>query len=171
MRYIVTAASAGEEPARQPGATPGGIASLLTIMAELEWKSEPGAIIRFSSSPHDHLLDRAWKDCVSELMKSAPAPAVMDRINPFPGTTVFLPAIAQAEIHYGIALISKGSQRERLTRAAAPMSSNASDRGGLAVGCRRWAVEGGAVEGGVVDGGVVDGGVVGDGVSRAVARC
>jgi toxin FitB len=42
---------------------------------------------------------------VSELMKSAPEPAVMDWINAIPGATVFLSAVTQAEILFGVALV------------------------------------------------------------------
>ena len=55
---------------------------------------------------------------VSELMKSAPEPAVMAWIDALPGATVFASAITQAEILYGIALVPEGKQRDRLTRAA-----------------------------------------------------
>lgn len=55
---------------------------------------------------------------VSELMKSVPEPAVMGWINLLPATTVFLSAVTQAEILYGIALAPEGKRRERLARAA-----------------------------------------------------
>jgi predicted nucleic acid-binding protein len=55
---------------------------------------------------------------VSELMKSAPAPAVMGWINALPAVTVFLSAVTQAEILYGIALVPKGKRREGLAQAA-----------------------------------------------------
>lgn len=55
---------------------------------------------------------------VSELMKSAPEPAVLTWIDAIPGATVFVAAITQAEILYGIALMPEVNRRERLTRAA-----------------------------------------------------
>jgi hypothetical protein len=56
-------------------------------------------------------------DVVSELMKSAPGPAVMVWINTLPGSTVFFSAVTQAEILYGVALVPEGKRRE-LARAA-----------------------------------------------------
>ena len=55
---------------------------------------------------------------VSELMKSAPEPAVMGWINAIPGASVFLSAVTQAEILHGVALVPEGKRREGLTRAA-----------------------------------------------------
>ncbi len=55
---------------------------------------------------------------VSEFMKSDPEPAVMVWINALPGATLFLSAVTQAEILYGVALVPKGKRREGLTRAA-----------------------------------------------------
>ncbi len=55
---------------------------------------------------------------VSELMKSAPEPAVMVWINALPGSTVFISAVTQAEILYGVALVPEGKRREGLARAA-----------------------------------------------------
>jgi predicted nucleic acid-binding protein len=55
---------------------------------------------------------------VSELMKSAPEPAVMVWINTLPGSTVFISAVTQAEILYGVALVPEGRRREGLARAA-----------------------------------------------------
>lgn len=54
---------------------------------------------------------------VSELMKSAPEPAVMIWINALPSATVFLSAVTQAEILYGVALVP-GKRRDGLARAA-----------------------------------------------------
>ena len=54
---------------------------------------------------------------VSELMKSAPEPAVMIWIDAIPGAAVFVSAITQAEILYGIALLPRGKRREGLTQA------------------------------------------------------
>ncbi len=55
---------------------------------------------------------------VSELMKSAPEPAVMVWINALPSATVFLSAVTQAEILYGVALVPAGKRRDGLARAA-----------------------------------------------------
>ena len=55
---------------------------------------------------------------VSELMKSAPEPAVMAWIDAIPGATVFLSAVTQAEILYGVALVPEGKRREGLALAA-----------------------------------------------------
>jgi len=51
-------------------------------------------------------------------MKSAPEPAVMVWINTLPGSAVFISAITQAEILYGVALVPEGKRREGLARAA-----------------------------------------------------
>jgi predicted nucleic acid-binding protein len=55
---------------------------------------------------------------VSELMKSTPEPAVMTWINAIPGATVFVSAVTQAEILYGVALVPDGQRRQGLARAA-----------------------------------------------------
>jgi toxin FitB len=55
---------------------------------------------------------------VSELMKSAPEPAVMGWINTIPGATVFISAVTQAEILYGVALVPEGRRRDKLAQAA-----------------------------------------------------
>jgi len=55
---------------------------------------------------------------VSELMKSAPEPAVMAWIDAIPGATMFLSAVTQAEILYGVALVPEGKRREGLALAA-----------------------------------------------------
>jgi predicted nucleic acid-binding protein len=55
---------------------------------------------------------------VSEFMKPAPEPAVMAWINPLPMSSVFLSAVSQAEILYGVALVPAGKRREGLLRAA-----------------------------------------------------
>ena len=54
---------------------------------------------------------------VSELMKSAPEPAVMAWINPIPGATLFVSAVTHAEILYGIALVPEEKRREGLVLA------------------------------------------------------
>jgi len=55
---------------------------------------------------------------VSELMKSAPEPAVMVWINTLLGSAVFISAVTRAEILYGGALVPEGKRREGLARAA-----------------------------------------------------
>jgi predicted nucleic acid-binding protein len=55
---------------------------------------------------------------VSELMKSTPEPAVMVWLNTFPAATVFVSAVTQAEILYGVALVPEGKRREGPARAA-----------------------------------------------------
>jgi predicted nucleic acid-binding protein len=55
---------------------------------------------------------------VSELMKATPEPAVMAWINTMPGAAVFVSAVTQAEILYGVALVPEGKRREGLARAA-----------------------------------------------------
>jgi predicted nucleic acid-binding protein len=55
---------------------------------------------------------------VSELMKAAPEPAVMVWINAIPGAAVFVSAVTQAEILYGVALVPEGKRRDGLARAA-----------------------------------------------------
>jgi predicted nucleic acid-binding protein len=51
-------------------------------------------------------------------MKSSPEAAVMGWINAMPGATVFVSAVTQAEILYGVALVPEGKRRDGLTRAA-----------------------------------------------------
>lgn len=55
---------------------------------------------------------------VSELMKSAPEPAVMAWINAIPNATVFVSSVTRAEIFYGVALVSDGKRRQGLAQAA-----------------------------------------------------
>ena len=55
---------------------------------------------------------------VSELMRSAPEPAVMAWINGIPDATVFVSAITQTEILYGVALVPDGKRRQGLAQAA-----------------------------------------------------
>jgi predicted nucleic acid-binding protein len=51
---------------------------------------------------------------VSELMKSAPDPAVMVWINTLPAASVFISTITQAEFLCGVALVPQGKRREVL---------------------------------------------------------
>ena len=55
---------------------------------------------------------------VSELMKAAPEPAVLAWINPLPMSAVFVSAVSQAEILYGVALVPAGRRQDGLLRAA-----------------------------------------------------
>ncbi len=55
---------------------------------------------------------------VSELMRSAPEPAVLTWIDAIQAATVFVSAITRAEILYGIALVPDGKRRDRLEQAA-----------------------------------------------------
>ena len=55
---------------------------------------------------------------VSELMKMAPAPAIIIWINAQPGAAVFISAVTQAEILYGVALLPVGKRRDNLAEAA-----------------------------------------------------
>ena len=54
----------------------------------------------------------------SELMKSAPEPAVMAWVDAIPGATMFLSSVTQAEILYGVALVPEGKRRQGLALAA-----------------------------------------------------
>lgn len=56
---------------------------------------------------------------VSEIMKAAPAPEVMAWVDGMPGASLFVSAVSQAEILYGIALLPAGQRRSGLARAAA----------------------------------------------------
>ena len=55
---------------------------------------------------------------VSELMKSVPAPIVLAWIDAKPGAELFVSAITQAEILYGVALLPAGKRRAGLAHAA-----------------------------------------------------
>jgi len=55
---------------------------------------------------------------VSELMKESPEPAVMAWTDAIPGATMFLSAVTQAEILYGVALVPEGKRRQGLALAA-----------------------------------------------------
>lgn len=55
---------------------------------------------------------------VSELMRPAPAPAVMAWLQRHPSHDVFTSAITVAEIRYGIARLPAGRRRETLAQAA-----------------------------------------------------
>jgi predicted nucleic acid-binding protein len=55
---------------------------------------------------------------VSELMKPAPELSVLSWINALPMPSVFLSAVSQAEILYGVALVQAGKRQKGLLRAA-----------------------------------------------------
>lgn len=55
---------------------------------------------------------------VSELMKAVPEPGVMTWIDGMPGAAMFMSAVTQAEVLYGVALLPEGKRREGLAQAA-----------------------------------------------------
>ena len=54
---------------------------------------------------------------LSEVMKSAPSPQVLRWMASHPALTLFTTAITQAEILYGVELLSKGKRRAALQAA------------------------------------------------------
>ena len=58
---------------------------------------------------------------VSELMKAAPAEAVLDWVAAQPATSLYTTSITQAEILHGIALLPSGKRRDALRVAAGAM--------------------------------------------------
>lgn len=58
---------------------------------------------------------------VSELMKAEPEPAVVAFLDNVPGAALFISAVTQAEILYGIALLPEGKRRDSLRTAAESM--------------------------------------------------
>jgi toxin FitB len=58
---------------------------------------------------------------VSELMRAEPDPAVIAFLDNVPGAALFISAVTQAEILYGIALLPEGKRREALRTAAESM--------------------------------------------------
>ncbi len=58
---------------------------------------------------------------ISELMRVEPAPAVLDWIARQSSASLFTTAVAQAEIHYGLALLPDGKRRNALRDAAKAM--------------------------------------------------
>lgn len=55
---------------------------------------------------------------LSELMKAEPAPQVLSWIDGIPAPTLFIPAVTQAEILYGVGILPIGKRREALAKAA-----------------------------------------------------
>jgi toxin FitB len=60
---------------------------------------------------------------LSELMRPNPSPQVASWVAKQPATELFTTSITEAEIFYGIELLSKGRRRERLLAAALAMFS------------------------------------------------
>lgn len=58
---------------------------------------------------------------VSELMKPAPAPAVVHWVDAQPSASLYTTAVTQAEILCGVALLPKGKRREAVAAAARAM--------------------------------------------------
>ncbi len=58
---------------------------------------------------------------LSELMKAAPAASVSEWVATQPASRLYITAITQAEILYGIWLLPKGRRRERIAMAAGAM--------------------------------------------------
>ena len=51
---------------------------------------------------------------VSELIRPRPNPSVVDWVARQPGTSLFISAITEAELRYGVEILSAGHRRERL---------------------------------------------------------
>jgi len=51
---------------------------------------------------------------ISELMRPAPDPAVADWLGRHPGGSLFTTTVTEAELRYGLALLSAGARRKRL---------------------------------------------------------
>jgi toxin FitB len=58
---------------------------------------------------------------VSELMRAEPDPVVVAFLDNVPGAALFISAVTQAEILYGIALLPEGKRRNALRTAADSM--------------------------------------------------
>jgi len=58
---------------------------------------------------------------LSELMRPEPSPIVVTWVKKQPGTELFTTSITEAEIFYGIQLLTKGKRREGLLTAAEAM--------------------------------------------------
>ena len=55
---------------------------------------------------------------VSEMMRKVPSPAVLAWLDEQPASSLFLTAVSEAEIRFGLALLPGGGHRESLVRAA-----------------------------------------------------
>ncbi len=58
---------------------------------------------------------------ISELMRPEPEPGVMEWLGSRPGGSLFLTAIVEAELRYGLALLPAGHRRNGLTAALEDM--------------------------------------------------
>jgi len=58
---------------------------------------------------------------ISELMRGAPAPAVVRWVNARPAINLYVTSITQAEILHGIQLLARGKRRDALAAAAGEM--------------------------------------------------
>jgi predicted nucleic acid-binding protein len=58
---------------------------------------------------------------LSELMRSDPAPAVVEWTGSQPAASLFTTTITQAEILFGVELLAKGKRRDALAEAVADM--------------------------------------------------
>lgn len=58
---------------------------------------------------------------LSELMKADPATSVVEWVASQPASRLFITAVTQGEILYGIGLLSKGKRRDRIANAAKAM--------------------------------------------------
>jgi predicted nucleic acid-binding protein len=65
---------------------------------------------------------------LSELMKPAPEPAVIQWLDAQLDSQVFLPAITKAEIELGVALLPNGKRKDALTRLANALFDEFQDR-------------------------------------------
>jgi hypothetical protein len=66
---------------------------------------------------------------LSELMKAEPAASVVEWVTSQPASRLFITAITQGEILYGIGLLPKGGRRSRIASAAKAMfAEDFSDR-------------------------------------------
>ena len=87
---------------------------------------------------------------LSELMKSGPAASVVEWATSQPTSRLFVTAVTQGEILYGIGLLPKGKRRDRIEHAAKAMfaedfndrilafnSDAAAAYADIAVACRR----------------------------------
>ena len=55
---------------------------------------------------------------ISELMRDSPHPAVLAWLDDQPSASLFITAISEAEVRFGIALLPAGKRRDRIAEAA-----------------------------------------------------
>ena len=53
---------------------------------------------------------------VSELIRPRPNPSVVDWVARQPGTSLFISAVTEAELRYGVEILPAGYRRERASR-------------------------------------------------------